>query len=112
MKKTSKILLFLTVVFIAAICSRCRKENRVLDITYVNETDSTVHMYTGIEKSESDNQISGHSTLIDKFTIKDDETCLDFAVGNNIQTILKQNLCFGEDNTIKVYYNGVSLRLE
>jgi hypothetical protein len=112
MKRTTQLLLLFSLIFTVLVFSKCGKENRVLDITYVNETDSTIHMYTGVERPEIDNKISGHSTLIDKFTVEDNATCLDFAVGNNTATILTQNLCFGEENKIKVYYNGISLRLE
>lgn len=112
MKNFIKILLVLAIPVMVVIFTNCGKENRVLSITYVNETDSTVHMFTGVEKSELDNKLNGHATLIDKFTVDKDVTCLDFAVGNNYQTILTQNLCFGEENTIKVYYNGQSLRIE
>ena len=112
MRKFVKILLLIPLMFVVLLLTRCGKENRVLNITYINETVDAVHMYTGVEKCETDNNVAAHSTLIGKFTVDNDATCLDFAVGKNDSTILTQNLCFGEENSVKVYYNGTSLRIE
>jgi hypothetical protein len=112
MKKTLKVLVLCSFVLIALLFASCKKDNRVLTITYINETFYDVHMYTGVEKSESDNLVSAHGTLIDKFTVDYDKTCLNFVVTGNGQNVLTQKLCFGDNNTIKVYYDGVNLRIE
>ena len=60
MRKFVKILLLIPLMFVVLLFTRCGKENRVLNITYVNETVDAVNMYTGAEKSETDNRVTGH----------------------------------------------------
>jgi hypothetical protein len=112
MKKTLTVLIVCSLVLSNLLFTSCKKDNRVLTITYINGTFGAVHMYTSIEKAESDNLVSGHGTLTNKFTVDQNATCLYFVATADGINVLNQKLCFGDNNTIKVYYNGSKLEME
>lgn len=112
MKKISSLLMLIFACFLIFTLSSCGKENRVLTITYVNHTFDDFHMYTSVEKCEKDNNIRGHSTLTDKFTVEEDASCLDFVVGKDNQTVFQDKLCFGDNDYFKVHYDGEKMWIE